>query len=205
MKKIFLALSVIFISLPAFAQWGIGLRGGDPTGLTVKKYMDGKALELSVGRSHTFYGRGWYDDHFDKWYYDQNFPYESYEYSGYKRSLPIGIQVHYLIHKDLSKIAGESTPGLEWYFGAGGQLRSQSYRYDYRYKRHGDPNWYYVHDENVKDIDLGADVVIGLEYIFDELPIALFADMTLFMEVVDDPFLFWPQGGAGVRVNLDKL
>jgi hypothetical protein len=204
MKKYLATILFLLAGLPAFAQqWGIGLRAGDPAGLTVKKYMNGKALELNIGRSHTFSSRGWYGDRFNQWYYDQHFPYETYEYIGYKQSLPLAIQVHYLIQKDLSKVAGENTQGLDWYLGLGGQIRSQTYKYEYRYKLKGDPNWYYVKDENVRDLDLGVDGVIGLEYTFDDLPISIFADVTLFLEAIDDPFMLWPQGGAGVRFNLE--
>jgi hypothetical protein len=204
MKTYSITFLLLLSALSAYSQnWGIGVRAGDPTGLTVKKYMGGKALEASIGRSYTFYGRGWYDNRFNTWYNDQKFGYESYEYIGYKHSLPISIQVHYLLQKDLSKVADENIPGLDWYLGVGGQLRSQTYNYSYRYKFKGDPNWYYVSDKTVKDIDLGPDAVIGIEYTFDDLPISVFADVTLFMEVLDDPFLFWPQAGVGVRYNLE--
>ncbi|MBK6832505.1 MAG: hypothetical protein IPG92_18020 [Flavobacteriales bacterium] len=45
----------------------------------------------------------------------------------------------------------------------------------------------------------GADGVIGLEYTFSKVPISLFLDGTLFMEIFDDPFLFRPQAGTGAR------
>ena len=56
-----------------------------------------------------------------------------------------------------------------------------------------------VYDQRVNDIDLGVHGVGGVEYTFAAVPISLFLDGTLFMEVVDDPFLFWPQLGTGAR------
>ena len=48
------------------------------------------------------------------------------------------------------------------------------------------------------DVVVGGGV-IGLEYTFSKVPISLFLDGTLFMEIFDDPFLFRPQAGTGAR------
>ena len=50
-------------------------------------------------------------------------------------------------------------------------------------------------------MDRGVDGVLGLEYTFSEAPLAVFLDATLFMEVFDNPFVFWPQVGLGIRYN----
>lgn len=194
---ILLVLSMTF-SIDAIGQnnWGLGVRLGDPSGITLKKYMDKNALEVSVGRTHLFYGDKWYDKRFNKWYDGKKFGYQDFQYLAYKASTPIGIQVHYLFRKPL-----ESASGLEWYFGVGGQLRYQTFTYDYRYKVNGNSQWYYATGDRVTDFDLGADGVLGLEYTFKEVPLSLFLDATLFMEVVDNPFLFSLQGGIGVRYN----
>ncbi len=60
MKKFFLALVtmliLLFLTIQAQGQdrdWGIGLRLGDPTGVTAKKYFpSNKALELALGADH---------------------------------------------------------------------------------------------------------------------------------------------------------
>ena len=77
----------------------------------------------------------------------------------------------------------------------------QTYTFDYRYKLFGSPEWYYAEGDRVTDIDIGADGVIGLEYTFNKIPLSLFVDATLFMEIVDQPFRFWFQGGIGARYN----
>lgn len=147
------------------------------------------------------YGKGWYDNRFNYWYEENRFGYKDFNYLGYKASVPIGIQVHYLFQKSLNSLGGENTAGLTLYYGPGVQFRTQSYHFDYRYKIEGNPDWYYVTGNRITDLDLGADGVIGLEYTFKELPVSVFADATLFMEVADNPFLFWFQGGAGARYN----
>lgn len=203
MKKYQWALVVcvlmwIAMSTRAQAQdWGVGIRLGDLSGITVKKHMEGKALELSIGRTHMFPGR-YYEKHFDYWYKDKKYGYDDFRYIGYTNSTPIGIQFHYLIQKGIGQVLNESTSGLEWYYGFGGQLRYQTYTYRYWYKYPG-TDWIEENGEQVTDIDLGIDGVLGLEYTFSKAPISVFLDVTLFMEVIDNPFLFWGQGGLGAR------
>lgn len=195
-------LGIFLLPRTTLAQenWGVGVRLGDPSGISVKKYTENNALEISVGRTH-WSGRRWYDNRFDDWYKDQKFGYSEFQYRGYSASTPIGIQVHYLYRKSINTVADEQINGLEWYYGFGGQFRYQTYTYDYRYKLSGDPNWYYETGERVTDFDIGVDGVIGLEYTFEDAPVSVFLDATLFMEVVDDPFLFWMQAGVGARYN----
>ncbi|WP_439183357.1 SH3 domain-containing protein [Carboxylicivirga taeanensis] len=180
-------------------DWGIGLRLGNPSGITVKRYkQNGKALEFSLGRTHMF-DDDYYDDRFNDWYYDEGFGYADIQYLGYKVSSPIGLQVHYLIHKPINRLGDESVSGLDWYYGFGGQLRFQSYTYNYRYRLPGRNDWFYNTGEKETDVDLGADGVIGLEYTLPKAPVSFFLDATLFMEIVDDPFHFSLMGGIGAR------
>lgn len=201
MKKVIL-FALVLISVSANAQnWGVGVRLGDPSGLTIKKYFGSRALELNIGRTHWYYGRGWYDNRFDGWYDDNKFDYDGYEYLGYRANAGIALQLHYLWRKPIGKVAGEGVSGLEWYVGVGGQVRNQIYYYNYRYKPKGSTTWVYVDQQRVNNFDLGVDGVIGLEYRFKEIPLAVFLDVNLFMEVIDDPFIFAFQSGAGVRYN----
>lgn len=204
LKFLFLILFVVILSthtVLAQENWAVGVRLGDPSGISIKKYTADNALEINVGRTRLSSRDNWYNDRFDDWYADQKFGYNDFQYRGYSASTPLGIQVHYLFRKPIAQFADEEVVGLEWYYGVGGQLRYQTYTYDYRYKLSGDPNWYYKTGERLTDIDIGLDGVIGLEYTFEDAPISVFLDATLFMEVVDDPFLFWLQAGVGARYN----
>jgi hypothetical protein len=194
MRSIVLIISLALTGAAYSQNWGAGIRLGDPNGITLKKYRSGSAFELNVGRTHGLYGRGWYDRRFDGWYPKQNFNYQDFQYLGYRSSVPLGIQVHYLLRRDIAKISG-----LEWYFGGGGQLRYQSYEFDYRYRLTGDPRWHYARGGRSTDWDVGVDGVIGMEYFFRDVPFSLFLDLTLFVEVADNPFMFWTQGGIGGR------
>ena len=180
-------------------NWGIGIRLGDPSGISLKKYLsNGRAIELSIGRTSVFRNNKYYDREFDDWYDDQKYGYEEFDYLGYKASTPLGVQVHYLIQRDL---LADDIDGLQWYYGFGGQVRLQTFVYDYRYKLYDDDNWYYSKGERVTNIDLGADGVIGVEYNIPNIPLSVYADATLFMEIADNPFAFWFQGGIGGRYN----
>lgn len=202
---IFLVLIIFLQFFSAHAQkeqsysYGIGLRLGDPSGLTFKKYMNGRALELSIGRSYMFLnGPRYYDKRFDHWYKDWHGDYPYYKdvhYNGYAGSFPLSIQVHYLFQKEVKGV-----DHLKWYWGLGAQFRHQKYYFDYQYKVQGNPQWIYAR-ERLTDIDLGPDVVLGLEYMMPDIPLSFFGDFNLFMELADNPFAFWLQGGIGVRYN----
>jgi hypothetical protein len=174
-------------------NWGIGVRLGDPSGLTVKKYAKSHAWEFSLGRTHLFTNRNYYNDRYYTWYNGRQFGYKEHQMLSYKANA-LGLQVHYLLHRPM-----KDAVGLDWYYGFGGQLRMQQVRYDYRYKVENGPDWVVVNDQKVTETDLGIDGVIGLEYKFQDAPVAIFVDATLYMEVVNDPFYFQGQGGLGVR------
>ncbi len=180
---------------------GIGIRAGDPSGITIKKYFSKNALELNIGRTQLWNRNGWYDNRFDYWYKNKNYGYEDFQYLGYRGSVPLSVQLHYLFQNKISKLGTREVNGLDWYFGIGGQFRYQTYTFDYRYKLQGNNEWFYATGERVTDIDLGVDGVLGLEYKFQNVPLSVFTDVTLFMEVVDSPFIFWYQAGLGIRYN----
>ena len=182
-------------------SWGIGIRLGDPSGITLKKYLhDGKALELSIGRTHFFQNDKYYDDEFGDWYSEQKYNYKKFDYVGFQSSTPIGIQLHYLSHKSL---LDDDFDGLTWYWGLGAQARFQSFTYSYRYKLYNDKeeDWYYSTAETETNIDVGVDGCIGLEFTLPDVPVAIFLDATILMEIIDAPFMFWTQGGLGARYN----
>lgn len=188
-------VATLSLTTTAMAQdWGIGVRLGDPSGLSVKKYNGNHAWEFSVGRTHLFSSSRYYNNRYNNWYNGQDFRYKEHQLINYRSTTPIGLQVHYLVHKPI-KDAG----GLSWYYGVGGQLRFQRFEYDYRYKVEGGPDWVVVNNTTVTETDLGLDGVIGLEYLFADAPVAIFLDATLFMELFNDPFVFDGQGGIGVR------
>lgn len=113
MRKI-VALAALLASTlawaPAHAQsdkWGIGLRFGSPTSLTIKRYMtERNALDINIGSG----------------------PYAVYDnrYGAY-RGVGFSLMVNYLWRQNI-----DNAPGLEFYYGVGGLLSARSYYYDNR-------------------------------------------------------------------------
>lgn len=192
---IFSVLILFSSGFSSFAQkgnLGIGVRLGDPTGFSLKKYMSGnKALEFSIGRAYYLWqNRGYYENGFYKIskYKDKNY----YNYYGYKGYSSIGMQLHLMLQKPIADVKG-----LDVYYGIGPQFRYEKYDYGYYYK--GSNVLYY---DRYSEYDLGLDGVLGLEYTLADAPVSIFMDVDLFMEVVNDPFLPLFQAGLGVRYNL---
>jgi hypothetical protein len=163
-------------------DWGLGLRIGVPTGITAKRYLKWPAaLEFSLGSAHNYYG-----DRYYRRRYEYSPYYGKYRYAGYYGGTSTVLQVHYLIHKPLPEFQG-----LNLYYGLGPQMRMNSV-------------WYRLHgerDRRVTFVDFGLDGVFGLEYTFDDLPIAVFFDVNLYVEVFQSPFYMMGQGAIGVRYN----
>ena len=199
MKRILFFLFILFTVNSYSQNWGIGLRLGDPTGFTFKKYFGSNALEISIGRTDVFMGNYWYNNQFDTWYNNQKFGYYGYALDAYKVT-PLGLQIHYLFNKHIKNIGDWDITNLDWYFGFGGQMRFLQYSYEYDYQTANNAPWN-TETDHVTEVDLGVDGAIGLEYKFPKAPFAVFADFTLAMELVPNPFIPWGQFGIGARYD----
>lgn len=164
---------------------GIGLRFGDPAGITFKKYSGNTAWEINLGRSYRWGYR--YDDRFYR--YDRFDNRKLYDYKGHSAGPTTALQIHWLKHHDIN-----GANGLQFYYGVGPQARFTNVYYRYKY----DDREYY---ERFTDLDLGVDGVIGLEYTFSDVPFSIFLDANAFIEVFDAPGWIHGQSGIGVRFN----
>jgi hypothetical protein len=171
-------------------NWGVGIKLGNPNGLTIKKYSGKMAFELILGRPY-YWGYNYnYTFAHDSRFRDKGYYYDHYE----GVSNPLSIQLRYLVHNDFSDVQG-----LKWYYGIGAQLRTASYYYNYyTVDQFGDRQYY---RDKVVDLGIGADGILGLEYQFKGLPISVFGDVNLYMEIFRHPFYFTGQGGIGARYN----
>jgi hypothetical protein len=192
MKKYVIGLLLFLGSSGLWAQsyqWGVGLRVGDPTGISVKRFMGSHAWELNLGQTHV-----WGFDAFREFENDYN----DYRYLDSRLKSAASLQVRYLTFKPITI---EGRDKLSWYAGLGGQLRSVRVDYRYRYRVGPRNNDWRERWESVNDVDLGADLIVGLDYSFHDLPLSIFADINLFVELLDSPLYLRMQGGAGVRYN----
>jgi len=162
----------------------IGLRVGDPTGVTFKKYLGTKAaLEFNAGLSTFLSG---YDYNYD---YDHHVKQYGYYGYGYSNRVGLAFQAHYTRLFDIKPVAG-----LQWYAGGGLQLRTISYKYYY---------WdYYGNriDDRATYVQFGLDALGGAEYTFKDAPFSVFADVNFFINFVHNPNVYI-QPGIGGRFN----
>lgn len=204
MKRVALLFLLVFgccTILSAQQQgFGIGVRIGDPTGISLKKYIhDGRnAWELNVGRAYP------YDRNYRNAFYDIN-KYKDRDLYDYDHSIlnnAFDLQLHWMAQRGFKE---EKLSGLKWYIGAGAQVLMSSIDYYYRYKDYygpakGDYVWRYDHSVYFSTA-AAADGILGLEYTFKDVPVSVFMDGTLALEAYPSPFLVWGQAGIGVRYN----
>jgi hypothetical protein len=190
MKKAILILLLTGFIFSAFAQdRAIGLRFGAPMGISYKKYMrNHKAIELGIGTVT----QGWYNQ-----YYENSFSrfakYNNGKYLSHQTNSNVFFQGRYLLDYDI-QIEGMMGK-LNWYWGVGGVLKFGSVEYRYR------DQFEVVRTDVHSDIDLGPEGVIGMEYTFEQVPITIFGDFSLMVELADRPGTFKGFSGVGGRYH----
>ncbi len=163
----------------------IGVRLGDPTGGTLKKYFDNDfALEFNFGMPTYLIGGYDYEN-----YYNDKYKKNGYYGYGYKSKFRYDLQLHFTKLFDI-----KSVDGLQWYAGGGLQFRQQFLEYTY-YDYYGKP-----YTENASVAQFGLDVVGGAEYTFSNVPFSLFADVTTFVNFINGAGVYF-QPGVGGRYN----
>ena len=175
MKKILLITTLIFSSLAGFSQqknWAVGAKLGDPSGLTVRKYLDNdeNAIEVNVG----VYGAIW----------GLRSNYKSGRFDG----AGISFSGLYLWHNEMGS-------RLKNYYGFGGQITSRSW-YEDKVLANGTA---YL-DQNPAT-GLGGLAQAGLEYYLPTSPLSIFMEVGAYVELIPAVLYLHPQGGAGVRLN----
>ena len=168
----------------------IGLRIGNPLGLTYKRYLpNDRALEFGIGTAPATWNRNYYKNSFSD--FDR---YDDFTYLSHTVNSTVYLQGRYLLQYD---IPVEGMVGkLGWYWGAGALLKFATVRYNYQM---GDApaNLY----DNRTDIDFGPEGIAGMEYTFDDIPLTVFGEVSLLLEFADRPFTFRSFAAAGARFN----
>jgi hypothetical protein len=190
MKKVIILLSLVIFCLSSQAQnQGIGIRIGEPMGLTYKKYFGRtKALEVGLGSAALGWNNAYYRNSFDA----RN-EFEDYDYRSHTVRSIVYLQGRYLLHNEIyvQGMVGK----WDWYWGLGGLLKFANVRY--RFFDEAPP---FAETEVYNDIDFGPEGIAGMEYTFEDAPITAFGEVSLLLEVVDR-FTLRPFGALGVRYN----
>jgi len=188
-------LTMLIISTTAVAQQqGIGLRLGDPMGVSYKKYFGRThAIEFGIGSAPAGWHNGYYINSFER------YPrYDNYRYQNHTVQSTLYLQARYLFHYN---IPVENMEGkLEWYWGGGALLKASQIQY--RFQNREAP--FTAGRDVINDIDLGPEGIIGLEYTFQDTPLTVFGETSLFLEIANRPAFIRAFGGLGVRYNFFK-
>lgn len=185
--KLLLLLFGVFIFSKSYAQYdgsrpeSIGIRMGDPNGVTYKKHMSTeRAVELVLGSSRTTSYRGLFDKK-DK--------FNSYIYNGHSVNIALALQARYIMIHDWDLL-----DELYWYVGAGAEIRYFNVTYSYT------ASSFTTGKGDVSNIDIGPEIIIGSEYVVPGAPLITFVEISSFVEILDEPN-FLLQGALGVRYS----
>jgi hypothetical protein len=184
MKSICLLIFVFAFSLQVQAQRKknqIGLRLGDPIGLTYKTFLSERsALQFGVGTAASQWNPDYYRRSFD-YYFDEN---DDFEYVSHTTKDVLYLQARYVIQK---QIIWNEIPGrFDWYWGVGvlGKRATINYEYVHFYNIE-DVRTPYYEEIKIKDYDLGPESIIGVQYTFKEVPLSIDFDVSVLVEFHD--------------------
>jgi hypothetical protein len=190
MKKIICL--IVFVSACGFAsaqreRQSIGLRLGDPSGLTYKKYLDKiHAAEFIIGSA----GPDWHHTYYQNSFESVN-AYESHRYRSHQVKSSLYLQGRYLVHDEIYVQGMEGK--WDWYWGLGGVLKFAKVRYNYT-----PSDGTFEETDLYDDFDIGPEGIAGMEYTFEDVPVTVFGEVSLMLEIVNR-VAFQPFAAAGVR------
>lgn len=108
---------------------------------------------------------------------------------------PYTIGVTGLFEKNINMNA----PGLNFYFGAGGHVNMGSARYR-AYYLHGRGEYVYV--KRASELAMGVDGIVGFEYKFKPIPLAISADVKPYLEVSSYGYVYSTlDPGIGIKLT----
>jgi hypothetical protein len=191
MHKVILPLiGLMIVTGTALAQkQSLGLRMGDPVGVTYKRYTHtNKAIEFIFGTASPNWRRNYYENSFHE--YDK---YDGYIYRSHKLDNPVYLQARYLMHYNIPAEGMEGA--LQWYWGLGAMLKFG--KVEYRYQEGPPGNNPRTDVRNT--IDFGPDGIAGVEYTFEDVPLNVYGEVSLLIELADRPVTLQAFGAVGVR------
>lgn len=192
MRLQFLILLFLFSSLSYAQESGIGIRFGEPISFTYKDFWkDFISIEMMIGRAGTN-NSSYYQKNFDS-----NPPSQNALYLGERTNPGISINLRSAIHRDVTDQFDIETGYLLGYVGLGAQIRAIQVTYLYSIN-FITPGGGFLSDTSI-NLDLGPEFFVGSEYYFNNLPISVFAEAGIFLEILDRGGHTKGQGGIGIR------
>lgn len=170
---------------------GLGVRIGDPYGITYKAYFP-KDLAFEVIAGSSFYGLY---SNFIRNQFGLFSEIAANEYLRHQTNFIYSIQMRALFQRDISP----DYPRLQYYVGLGGQYRLIDADYTFRVPD-AEPGRSFQ-TTNRRIATLGPEAIVGLEYGWNFAPLTTFAEVNLLGEFVLDQFRFRSLGGLGARIN----
>lgn len=193
-KKLFMLLPLLLaIGVTGYSQQStgaLGLRIGDPIAVSYKLVTPtNKAIEFMLGTAPRSWHSSYYENSFDDYS-----KYDGYIYRSHEVENNIYLQARYLFYYNIP-VSGMDGK-LEWYWGVGALLKYGRVKYRYWEDEPG----FTPGEDTRNNIDLGPDGIGGVEYYFYGLPLSVFGEVSLFMELADRPVTPRMMGGVGARV-----
>lgn len=190
LKKIFILLT-LFLPLIATAQESsVGLRLGDPLSLSYRTFLDDRiSIEAMIGRG------GLNGPQYYRRIFENNPPTPDSFYLGHSVTGNLALNFRGAIHEDLSDEIGITEGRLIGFLGAGIQMRTNTL--DFSYSNATMPPVPLM--ERRTNFDLGPEAFGGGEYYFQDLPMSVFLEVGVFLELLDRFGHLRLQGAIGVR------
>ena len=203
MKHIILVLFYAF-SFLSFAQekkpLGIGFRVGDFNGLSAKYYFKKPTVSIETNLGRSFFSGDNYEKRFEHYAEDNRISYVEYDRKRTTELGSIGIRLDIQKYGKIGK-----TPHLYWYIGTGFQARKFTLEHNYSYQEKAKNSTYTrVNNDGLLSVShrsFGLDFIIGWEYVFQEVPIAVFVDGLFFYELIGVENNMIAQFGLGARYH----
>ncbi|WP_026968621.1 hypothetical protein [Algoriphagus terrigena] len=186
---------VLFALLPFFSfaqERGIGIRLGEPLSLTYKDFIeDYLSYEVMIGMA------GVNNSDYYRKDFENNPPASNSFYQSHSASKGVSINARVALNEDITDVFEITQGYLLGYAGAGVQIRTTNVNYSY-FQNIASSATQPLLTEDRTNFDFGPEAFAGAEYYFDETPISVFAEVGMFLELIDRVNIKG-QGGIGVR------
>jgi len=176
------------------AKQAVGLKVGDPIGVTYKAYLQKRyALEAVLGTTTN----GAYID-FIRESFEVNSNFADFGYLGHSVNYSVAFQARALVHFPLpAGISGEV--GVDWYLGAGINVRVLDI--EYVYETGDTPQDFEIGEVSDTYTLSGPEFIMGFEYLLPDTRFSVFAEGNLFIDTQFAHSEVRLQGGVGARYN----